>query len=143
MPRQAVAVVPPPLDLDRTATDPLHRQIYERLRDAILAEQLSPGARLPSVLGLASHLGVARNTVADAYAQLQAEGYLVSKVGSGTIVAPGIPDRPLPINNTDHSGIVPRPDLPAWQGPPVVGDPPPLRPGVPPSTFSPMRHGRA
>ncbi|MHB8574303.1 MAG: MocR-like pyridoxine biosynthesis transcription factor PdxR [Dehalococcoidia bacterium] len=131
MPRHAVAVVPPPLELDRTAAHPLHRQIYERLRDAVISEQLSPGARLPSVLGLASHLGVARNTVADAYAQLQAEGYLVSKVGFGTTVTTGLPDHPLPNIDDQHAAIPQTPDLPAWQGVPVLGDPPPLRPGVP------------
>ncbi|MHB8645504.1 MAG: MocR-like pyridoxine biosynthesis transcription factor PdxR [Thermomicrobiales bacterium] len=131
MPRHAAATTLPQIDLDRRVPVPLRRQIYLGLRAAILIGQLPTRTRLPSVVSLAGHLGVARNTIADAYAQLQAEGYLVSKVGSGTIVAPGIPERPLPIGDTDPLGSVPQPDLPAWQGPPVTGDPPPLRPGVP------------
>ena len=60
------------------------------LRDAIQTGQLHPGARLPSSRALALDLGVARNTVAEAYGQLVAEGWLAARQGSGTRVA----DRP-------------------------------------------------
>src|SRR5690606_35719052 len=49
--------------------------------------RLAPGTRLPAGRALAADLGVARGTVADAYAQLAAEGWLESRVGAGTWVA--------------------------------------------------------
>jgi len=58
------------------------------LRDAIRAGRLAAGTRLPSSRALAADLGVARNTVADVYGQLVAEGWLTARTGSGTTVAP-------------------------------------------------------
>lgn len=57
------------------------------LRDAIRSGRLTAGTSLPSSRSLAAELGVARNTVADAYGQLVAEGWLASRQGSGTRVA--------------------------------------------------------
>jgi GntR family transcriptional regulator/MocR family aminotransferase len=57
------------------------------LREAVQAGRLGPGTRLPSSRALAADLGIARNTVADAYAQLIAEGWLTARQGSGTRVA--------------------------------------------------------
>ena len=78
--------------LDARATTPLHRQLYDALRAAILGGQLAAGARLPSTRALAARLAVSRNTVLDAYAQLLAEGYVEGQVGSGTFVARVLPD---------------------------------------------------
>jgi GntR family transcriptional regulator / MocR family aminotransferase len=57
------------------------------LRDAVSSGRLAPGTRLPSSRALAADLGIARNTVAEAYGQLAAEGWLSSLQGSGTRVA--------------------------------------------------------
>ncbi len=57
------------------------------LRDAARTGRLAPGTRLPSSRTLATDLGLARNTVAEAYAQLVAEGWLTARRGSGTAVA--------------------------------------------------------
>ncbi|MFF7951855.1 MocR-like pyridoxine biosynthesis transcription factor PdxR [Streptomyces griseorubiginosus] len=57
------------------------------LRDAVRSGRLAPGTRLPPYRSLAADLGVARNTVADAYAELVAEGWLTARQGSGTRVA--------------------------------------------------------
>ncbi|MFG1666764.1 PLP-dependent aminotransferase family protein [Streptomyces sp. Y7] len=57
------------------------------LRDAVRSGRLAPGTRLPPYRSLAADLGVARNTVADAYAELVAEGWLTARQGSGTSVA--------------------------------------------------------
>jgi GntR family transcriptional regulator / MocR family aminotransferase len=57
------------------------------LRDAIVSGRLQPGARLPSSRALAADLEIARNTVAEAYGQLAAEGWLTALQGSGTRVA--------------------------------------------------------
>lgn len=57
------------------------------LRDAVRSGRLVPGTRLPPYRSLAADLGVARNTVADAYAELVAEGWLTARQGAGTRVA--------------------------------------------------------
>ncbi len=59
------------------------------LREAVSTGRLRPGTRLPSSRTLAADLGVARNTVAEAYGQLVAEGWLTAVQGSGTRVARG------------------------------------------------------
>ncbi|MFF5478694.1 PLP-dependent aminotransferase family protein [Streptomyces sp. NPDC012935] len=57
------------------------------LREAVRDGRLAPGTRLPPYRSLAADLGIARNTVADAYAELVAEGWLTARQGSGTRVA--------------------------------------------------------
>ncbi len=57
--------------------------VMDAIRDAIRLGRLVPGTRLPSSRALAADLGVARNTVARAYAELIAEGRLTSQHGSG------------------------------------------------------------
>src|SRR5580692_8710039 len=86
------------------------------LRDAVRTGRLGPGTRLPSSRALAADLGLARNTVAEVYGQLVAEGWLTARTGSGTSVA----ERPA---------AQPGPGLPAR---PEASTPPyDLRPGVP------------
>jgi GntR family transcriptional regulator/MocR family aminotransferase len=66
------------------------------LRDAIRAGRLAPHTRLPSSRALAAELGLARNTVAAAYDQLIAEGFLGARTGSGTVVAGQPQSAPTP-----------------------------------------------
>jgi GntR family transcriptional regulator/MocR family aminotransferase len=61
--------------------------VYRALREAIVDGRLPVGHRLPPTRVLAADLGVARGSVATAYERLAAEGYLSSRVGSGTFVA--------------------------------------------------------
>lgn len=61
--------------------------LMDAVRDAIRTGRLTPGTRLPSSRSLAADLGLARNTVAGAYAELVAEGWLAAQQGSGTRVA--------------------------------------------------------
>ena len=56
------------------------------LRDAVRSGRLAPGTMLPPSRSLAIDLGLARNTVAEAYAELVAEGWLASRQGAGTWV---------------------------------------------------------
>lgn len=74
---------------------PLRLQLYRRLRAAIEQGSLAPGARLPPSRLHAQTLGVSRNTVLWALQRLQAEGYVVARVGDGTRVAPDLPLRGL------------------------------------------------
>lgn len=74
---------------------PAYRQLYERIREAILGGQLKPGARLPASRQMAAEAGVSRNTVLAAFEQLHAEGYLEARRGSGTYVARVLPEEML------------------------------------------------
>ncbi|MFF4231365.1 PLP-dependent aminotransferase family protein [Streptomyces sp. NPDC001820] len=65
----------------------LRTGLMDALREAVRGGRLVPGTRLPSSRSLAADLGIARNTVADAYAELVAEGWLTAQQGSGTRVA--------------------------------------------------------
>jgi len=93
--------------LTRTSATPLYRQLYERLRASILAGHLPPGTRLPSTRALQAELGVGRNTVADAFSQLLAEGYLETRKGSGTYVARTIPDDLVTLRGASERGRSP------------------------------------
>jgi GntR family transcriptional regulator/MocR family aminotransferase len=62
-------------------------QLEDRLRTLVREGTLAAGSRLPSSRSLATDLGVSRRLVVEAYAQLLAEGYLVSRPGGGTYVA--------------------------------------------------------
>ncbi|GAA1866017.1 MocR-like pyridoxine biosynthesis transcription factor PdxR [Asanoa iriomotensis] len=79
------------------------------LRSAIRSGRLAPGSRLPATRALAGSLGVARGTVAAAYDQLVAEGYLTARTGSGTTVAPVPP--PVSFAPSAASPAPPRFDL--------------------------------
>ena len=76
---------------------PLYRQIYRHFRSIILQGHLSGGTRLPATRSLAEELGISRNVVLAAYQQLVDEGYGESRVGSGTFVAPELPERSLQV----------------------------------------------
>jgi len=95
------------LHLDLSGTR-VRAGLESALRDAIRAGRLRPGTRLPSSRALAADLGVARNTVAEVYSQLVAEGWLTARTGAGTAVA--APASPV------HGGL-----------------PTPVPPGPPPS----------
>ena len=82
----------PEIQLDATLPEPLYKQLYGRLRGAILTGRLPRGAHLPSTRALASELGVSRTTTALAYEQLLMEGYLESRVGHGTSVSQQLPE---------------------------------------------------
>jgi GntR family transcriptional regulator/MocR family aminotransferase len=76
------------VDLHLDVTGPgLRTGLMDALREAVRTGRLVPGTRLPSSRSLAGDLGIARNTVADSYAELIAEGWLVAQQGSGTRVA--------------------------------------------------------
>ncbi|MFD4183874.1 PLP-dependent aminotransferase family protein [Rhodococcus sp. NPDC058514] len=76
------------LHLDLRGRGGLRSALMATLREDIRSGRLAPGALLPPSRTLAADLGVARNTVADAYAELVAEGWLTARRGSGTRVAP-------------------------------------------------------
>jgi GntR family transcriptional regulator/MocR family aminotransferase len=72
---------------------PAYQRLAEAIREGILSGRFHPGERLPPTRTLAANLSLARNTVLEAYEQLMAEGYLAARHGSGTFVAPDLPDQ--------------------------------------------------
>src|SRR5947209_4305708 len=74
------------IQLERSNGVPLYRQIYERLRNAILGGELPEGTRLPTERALARELHVNRTTVMNAYNELASEGLIEGHVGRGTLV---------------------------------------------------------
>jgi GntR family transcriptional regulator/MocR family aminotransferase len=75
------------LDVAGTGARARARTIESALREAVSSGRLPAGTRLPGTRSLADDLGIARGTVVEAYAQLVAEGWLLSATGSGTRVA--------------------------------------------------------
>ena len=78
------------VSLRRDGTRTLGRQIEEQIRRAIRDGTLAPAARVPSTRDLSRQLGVSRQTVVDAYAQLAAEGYLSLRQGARPRVSDGV-----------------------------------------------------
>jgi GntR family transcriptional regulator / MocR family aminotransferase len=69
----------------------LTRWLYDELRGAMLTGRLRHGMRLPATRDFAAQHGVSRRVVVNVFEQLQTEGYLVSRVGSGTRVSDQLP----------------------------------------------------
>jgi GntR family transcriptional regulator / MocR family aminotransferase len=90
--------------------------LLSALRDAVRSGRLAPGTVLPPSRSLATDLGLARNTVADAYAELVAEGWLASRQGAGTWVVnvggTGAPATPRGIRVVPTHNLMPgQPDV--------------------------------
>lgn len=69
--------------IDKTSGIPLYKQIYSSIASDILTGVIPSGHRLPSTRKLAQELSVGRNTAEKAYKQLEAEGYITARAGSG------------------------------------------------------------
>jgi GntR family transcriptional regulator/MocR family aminotransferase len=98
------------IDLDRNGGGALHHQIETSIRQRIRSGALPAGVALPPTRALAAELGVARGVVVEAYAQLVAEGYLTSRRGGYTQVAPAAAAAPPA---AAPPAAVPRPGRPA------------------------------
>lgn len=92
MSRHAPSALPLIVTLDPDSRHTRYRQIFDAIRQAILAGRLPPGTQVPSTRALAAQLRVARSTVVLAYEHLIAEGYLTGSTGSGSYVARDLPD---------------------------------------------------
>ncbi|GGN20187.1 GntR family transcriptional regulator [Actinoplanes campanulatus] len=73
--------------VDPDSTVPPYDQIREQLTTMIQAGVLAAGVRLPSIRQLAADLGLAPNTVARSYRELESAGLIVTRVGRGTTVS--------------------------------------------------------
>lgn len=98
------------IPLDKSSPEPLYRQIQGFLRKQILSRTLPPDSQLPSSRSLADELGVSRITVTNAYAELEAEGLILTRAGSGTYVETRQLAAPAA-----KAGRLPNEDWPLWQ----------------------------
>ncbi|MGN7479594.1 PLP-dependent aminotransferase family protein [Solibacillus silvestris] len=72
--------------LQKEHTIPLYEQLYIGIKNTIINNQLVVGARLPSKRELAEFFSISQTTVELAYAQLMAEGYIISRPRIGYFV---------------------------------------------------------
>ena len=84
------------LQINSKSHVPVHVQLEGQIKHLILAGRFEVGSRLPSIRALAGYLRVNRNTVARVISDLEGEGYVESRRGSGVYVvrAPGTRRRP-------------------------------------------------
>src|SRR5215217_1148714 len=96
--------------LDRAAVEPLHHQLYRQIRNELASGSFNNNSsRLPSSRALADDFGVSRFTVNLALSRLQAEGYLQSKIGSGTFISEALPETFLSARTTKTAPTTERP----------------------------------
>lgn len=74
------------ITVDAAGSVPVFQQVYDQIVAAVQGGRLSAGSRLPSVRQLAGDLGIAPNTVAKAYKQLEADGVVRAHGRRGTVV---------------------------------------------------------
>ena len=75
------------ITIDELDRRPIYRQIAEEIKALIARGSLSEGMALPPVRQVAEDLGVNLNTIAAAYRELQKEGLLTVRHGSGAVVS--------------------------------------------------------
>lgn len=75
------------IQLDYRDTRPIYQQVKDGLRRLVVTGVLGKGDQLPSVRQLATQLAINPNTIARAYAELEAEGFIYSVGGKGTFAA--------------------------------------------------------
>ena len=73
--------------IDHGSAEPPYDQVKRQLSEQITAGELAAGDRLPTVRALAEELGLAPNTVAKAYRELEASGLIDTRGRSGTFVS--------------------------------------------------------
>ncbi|HYK91764.1 MAG TPA: PLP-dependent aminotransferase family protein [Acidobacteriota bacterium] len=89
------------IPVDPGGESPMYRQIEEFLRQSIISGTMAPETRLPATRRLARDLGINRITVQNAYAELEADGLIFTRTGSGTYVLPPLPLAPIPKSEPD------------------------------------------
>src|SRR5579859_2253942 len=75
------------IDINKSAEEPIYRQVIRSIRDQIAEGVLRPGDRLPASRDLAEALGISRVSVVNAYADLQESGAISAHPGRGTFIA--------------------------------------------------------
>ncbi|MDD9149155.1 MULTISPECIES: GntR family transcriptional regulator [unclassified Sporolactobacillus] len=74
--------------LTNISDQPLYQQIKEQIKTAVFNKDLKEGEQLPSIRSLANDLHVSVLTTKRAYTELEAEGFVITRAGKGSYVAP-------------------------------------------------------
>ena len=74
--------------ISNTSDTPLYQQIKEQIKSAIFKQEIIEDAKLPSIRALANDLEVSVLTTKRVYAELEKEGFIITKAGRGCFVAP-------------------------------------------------------
>lgn len=93
------------LSILRDSDQTLHQQICSQIREQIRSGRLPPGLKMPSTRTLVSEYDISRNVFLTAFEQLQAEGYLISRKGSGTFISDKIDPALFPAPPEDRKTL--------------------------------------
>lgn len=104
------------IQLDKDLKEPLYVQLYEQIKLMIKQHLLSPGYKLPAVRNLAQNLQVNPSTVVNAYKELEKNGFIFSKRGSGSYVAEQVINTIDELEENNHIPIDLTDDLKILQG---------------------------
>jgi DNA-binding transcriptional regulator YhcF (GntR family) len=74
------------ITVDPGAVEPPYEQVREQIRAQVTTGELAPGTKLPTVRQLAGDLGIATNTVARAYRELEGLGVIETRGRAGSVV---------------------------------------------------------
>ena len=91
----------PHLTIDTDSATPPFEQVRTQIATAVATGQLDPGTKLPTVRQLATDLGLAANTVARAYRELEADAVIATHGRRGTFVRSDVMDE-----GSAHSSVV-------------------------------------
>ena len=91
--------------VDRNSKLPIYRQLYDLIQQGITTGKFTAESKLPSSRILSKELNVSRSTVTTAYDQLIAEGYLITRPGSGTVVAAALLSKRSVVNKIQRGEI--------------------------------------
>jgi GntR family transcriptional regulator/MocR family aminotransferase len=114
MGRISSAAVAASLAPDPRSSEPLYRQLYQKLREQILNGTFAAGQQIPSTRVLAGDLNVSRNTALNAIEQLIAEGYLEGEAGTGTFVTGVVPEDMTSVEFAAPRSPASAPRQPRW-----------------------------
>ncbi|QDT30356.1 GntR family transcriptional regulator [Gimesia panareensis] len=78
------------IQLSEADGTPYYQQVVNQVKFLVASGRLQPHDQLPSVRGLAQQLTITPNTVARAYRELEAEGVVISRRGSGVYISDGV-----------------------------------------------------
>jgi GntR family transcriptional regulator len=67
--------------------DPLYKQVTDQVKDAVASGTLKPETKLPSIREMSKELKISIITIKRAYADLEREGYIITRAGMGSFVA--------------------------------------------------------
>lgn len=88
------------IDSDKKGKLTLYRRLYKSIRKSIISGEFNAGEKLPSSRELSKSLGISRNIVVNCYEQLNAEGYIETRFGSGSFVAENAIQQVKPTSRT-------------------------------------------